>query len=166
MDTPRSARCADRAESEIGFLPIHSDRTPAKTLQEAVSLSALSAHLADLGVSIDEPADLQRLDAEARAKVDQWLELAAELLTEPLMTVAWLVNPAAILLGGRLPSDLTGRLAERLTERLNQRSGQSPILPQVRRAAMAEDAPAIGASILPFLAELLPSRSNLMKISE
>jgi predicted NBD/HSP70 family sugar kinase len=159
-------RGANGRSGEIGFLPIHSDRTPAKTLQEAVSLSALSAHLADLGAPIAEPADLQRLDATARAKVDQWLELAAELLTEPLMTVAWLVNPAAILLGGRLPGDLTESLAERLTNRLNQRSGQSPILPQVRRAAMAEDAPAIGASILPFLAELLPSRSNLLKISD
>jgi hypothetical protein len=36
----------------------------------------------------------------------------------------------------------------------------------VRRAAMADDAPAIGAAILPFLANLLPSRASLMKIAE
>jgi predicted NBD/HSP70 family sugar kinase len=159
-------RGANGRSGEIGFLPIHSAHTTARSLQEAVSLSALSAELARHGVHISAPGELAQLDPSAREKVDQWLELAAELLTEPLMTVAWLVNPAAILLGGRLPGDLTERLAERLTERLNQKSGQSPVLPHVRRAAMAEDAPAIGAAILPFLAQLLPSRSNLLKISD
>ncbi|MGC1302266.1 MAG: ROK family transcriptional regulator [Caulobacteraceae bacterium] len=159
-------RGANGRSGEIGFLPIHSDRTPARSLQEAVSLSALSAELGRHGISIASPGDLDQLDEAGKRQVDVWLELAAELLTEPLMTVSWLVNPAAILLGGRLPAVLADRLAERLTQRLNQRGGQSPILPQVRRAAMAEDAPAIGASILPFLAQLLPSRSNLLKISD
>jgi len=39
-------------------------------------------------------------------------------------------------------------------------------VPVVRRAAMSEDAPAVGAAILPFLAALLPSRANLFKISD
>jgi predicted NBD/HSP70 family sugar kinase len=159
-------RGANGRSGEIGFLPIHSSRTAARSLQDAVSLSALTAELARHGISITAPGDLERLDQAGREKMDAWLEMAADLLTEPLMTVSWLVNPEAVLLGGRLPASLVDRLAKRLTRSLGQRGGQSPILPTIRRAAMAEDAPAIGASILPFLARLLPSRSNLLKISE
>jgi predicted NBD/HSP70 family sugar kinase len=157
-------RGANGRSGEIGFLPIHSDRAPGQTLQDAVSLSALFAYLAAQGVSATAPADLAHLDAEGRALVESWLDLAAEFLTEPLLAVSWLVNPAAILLGGRLPAALVERLAERLTDNLRHRAPLAPVLAPVRRAAMSEDAPAIGAAILPFLADLLPSRSSLMKV--
>jgi predicted NBD/HSP70 family sugar kinase len=110
------------------------------------------------------PADLVHLDVQGRDLVEAWIDLAADLLTEPLLAVSWLVNPAAILLGGRLPSGLVERLADRLTDNLRRRAPSAPVLVPVRRAAMAEDAPAIGAAILPFLADLLPSRSSLMKV--
>ncbi len=157
-------RGANGRSGEIGFLPIHSDRTPGRSLQDAVSLSALFAHLAEHGVSATAPADLAHLDAEGSDLVEAWVDLAADLLTEPLLAVSWLVNPAAILLGGRLPSALVDRLAERLTENLRRRAPLAPVLAPVGRAAMAEDAPAIGAALLPFLADLLPSRSSLMKV--
>jgi predicted NBD/HSP70 family sugar kinase len=124
-------RGANGRSGEIGFLPIHSDRTPGRSLQDAVSLSALFANLAEHGVAVTAPADLAHLDAKGRDLLEAWLDLAAELLTEPLLAVSWLVNPAAILLGGRLPCALVDRF---------------------------------GAALLPFLADLLPSRSSLMKV--
>jgi len=157
-------RGANGRSGEIGFLPIHSDRTPGRSLQDAVSLSALFAYLTEHGVSVTAPADLVDLGGEGRDLLETWLDLAADLLTEPLLAVSWLVNPAAVLLGGRLPVALVDRLAERLTDNLRRRAPLAPVLAPVRRAAMAEDAPAIGAAILPFLADLLPSRSSLMKV--
>ncbi len=157
-------RGANGRSGEIGFLPIHSERTPARSLQEAVSLSALFAALDAEGVFVSDPSELVRLPAAAQTLLDGWLEMAADLLTEPLLAVSWLVNPAAILLGGRLPAALLDRLAERLTDNLRRRAPNAPVLAPVRRAAMSEDAPAIGAAILPFLADLLPSRSSLMKL--
>jgi predicted NBD/HSP70 family sugar kinase len=157
-------RGANGRSGEIGFLPIHSDRTPGRSLQDAVSLSALFAHLAEHGVTLTSPAELADLNAEGSELLETWLDLAADLLTEPLLAVSWLVNPAAILLGGRLPGALIERLADRLTDSLRRRAPLAPVLAPVRRAAMAEDAPAIGAAILPFLADLLPSRSSLMKV--
>jgi predicted NBD/HSP70 family sugar kinase len=127
-------------------------------------LSALFVHLAKHGVSVTAPADLADLDASGRGLVEAWVDLAADVLTEPLLAVSWLVNPAAILLGGRLPSPLVERLADRLTDNLRHRAPSAPVLAPVRRAAMSEDAPAIGAAILPFLADLLPSMSSLMKV--
>ncbi len=153
-------RGANGRSGEIGFLPIHSDRTLGRSLQDAVSLSALFAHLAEHGVVARAPADLADLDDQGRELVETWLDLAADLLTEPLLAVSWLVNPAAILLGGRLPAALVERLAERLTDNLRRRAP----LARVRCAATAQDAPAIGAALLPFLADLLPSRSSLMKV--
>jgi predicted NBD/HSP70 family sugar kinase len=135
-------RGANGRSGEIGFLPIQSARTQAKSLQEAVSLSALYADLAAHGACLD---------------------IAAELLTMPLLSVIWLVNPAAILLGGRLPGRLMDDLALRLNARLAQAAPDAPTLAPVRRALTSADAPAIGAAILPFLNRLLPSRANLMK---
>ncbi len=157
-------RGANGRSGEIGFLPIHSDRTPGRSLQDAVSLSALFAYMAAHGVKATSPAELTDLAPRGRDLVEAWVDLAADLLTEPLLAVSWLVNPAAILLGGRLPGALVERLADRLTDSLRRRAPLAPVLAPVRRAAMAEDAPAIGAAILPFLADLLPSRSSLMKV--
>lgn len=160
-------RGANGRSGEIGFLPIHSQgAATTRTLQEAVSLSALFAYLAQHGVMVKEPAELERLGPSDGAKVQDWLDIAAHTLTEPLLAVSWLVNPAAILLGGRLPAALVDALAERLTCNLRRRAPGAPATAPVRRAAMADDAPAIGAAILPFLANLLPSRASLLKISD
>ena len=159
-------RGANGRSGEIGFLPLHVEGLPAHTLQEAVSLSALTAHLAAHGVAVASPAALETLEARGEALVDAWLGQAADLLTEPLMAVSWLVNPAAIVLGGRMPAarldDLVARLTDRLSRKAKEMPGQTPIL----RAAVAEDAPAVGAAILPFLHHLLPSHANLMKMGE
>jgi len=159
-------RGAHGRSGEIGFLPIHSELTKARSLQEAVSLSALIAFLAAEGVVVTAPDELSGLNDKGQAMLLAWLDTAAELLIEPLLTVSWLINPAAILIGGRLPAALVDSLAARLTEKLRQRAGPTLAAPDIRRAAMAEDAPAVGAALLPFLADLLPSRANLLKIGE
>jgi predicted NBD/HSP70 family sugar kinase len=159
-------RGANGRSGEIGFLPIQSDRTQARSLQEAVSLSALYADLAAKGVHISTPEQLDHLDEAGEALISAWLDTAAELLTIPLLSVVWLVNPAAILLGGRLPGRLMDDLAVRLNARLAQAAPDAPTLAPVRRALTSADAPAIGAAILPFLNRLLPSRANLMKTAE
>lgn len=159
-------RGANGRSGEIGFLPLHLPGTPARTLQEAVSLSALYAHLAACGVHVEAPSGLDALEGAAAARVEDWLDAAADILTEPLMAVSWLINPAAILLGGRLPPRLIDGLAARLTRRLSEKAKEMPGQTPVLRAMASEDAPAMGAAILPFLQQLLPSRANLMKVAE
>ena len=114
-------RGANGRSGEIGFLPIQSDRTTAKSLQEAVSLSALYADLAAQGVRVSTPQQLEHLGRSGEALIGAWLDTAAELLTMPLLSVVWLVNPAAILLGGRLP----GRLMDDLASRFERAVGPS-----------------------------------------
>lgn len=159
-------RGANGRSGEIGFLPLHAPGSGARSLQEAVSLSALFAHLHAHGVEVAGASALGDLPAGAHALMEGWLDDAAAILTEPLMAVSWLINPSAILLGGRLPGPHLDGLAARLTRRLADDTRGSPAQTPVLRAAASEDAPAIGAAILPFLQQVLPSRTALMKTLE
>jgi predicted NBD/HSP70 family sugar kinase len=156
-------RGADGRSGEIGFLPLKSRRTNARSLQEAVSLSALYEALAAAGHRVSRPDQLSELKAGGQAVVEDWVDAAADFLTEPFLAVSCLVNPKAIFIGGRLPWALVDRLADRLNDRLRKLAGEVPAIAPVLRAAMAADAPAIGAAILPFNERLLPSRAALMK---
>lgn len=158
-------RGADGRSGEIGFLPLRSRRTKARSLQAAVSLSALYELLAQKNRNVSRPEELESLDAKGQAQLQQWLTDAADYLTDPLIAVSCLVNPKAVFIGGRLPAPLVDQLAERLNRRLRSRAGDVPKIAPVMRAAMAMDAPAVGAAILPFQERLLPSRSALMKVS-
>jgi predicted NBD/HSP70 family sugar kinase len=160
-----SFRGADGRSGEIGFLPLRSRRTTARSLQEAVSLSALYEQLAAGGHKASRPEHLDALKPDGQEIVSEWIDAAADFLTDPLLAISCLVNPKAVFIGGRLPAELVDRLAERLNQRLHKRAGDVPAIAPVLRAAMAADAPAIGAAILPFNERLLPSRSALMKAS-
>lgn len=156
-------RGADGRSGEIGFLPLRSRRTQARSLQEAVSLSALYERLAAAGFRVSRPEQLNELRGEGKSVVAGWVDDAADFLTDPLVAVSCLVNPKAVFIGGRLPAGLVDRLADRLNQRLHRRAGDVPVVAPVLRAAMAADAPAVGAAILPFSERLLPSRAALMK---
>jgi predicted NBD/HSP70 family sugar kinase len=76
------------------------------------------------------------------------------------------VNPEAVLIGGRLPAGIVDQIANRLNQRLASYTGTVPAISPVARAALSDDAPAVGAAILPFSHRLLPTRTALMKVAE
>ena len=76
-----------------------------------------------------------------------------------------LVNPEAVLIGGRLPAGIVDQIANRLNQRLASFTGTVPFIAPVARASMSDDAPAVGAAILPFSHRLLPTRTALMKVA-
>jgi predicted NBD/HSP70 family sugar kinase len=158
-------RGADGRSGEIGFLPVRSRRTPSRSLQGVVSLSALYAHLEEGGFSLAHPDELSALPPPGQALIESWIDLAAELLTDPIVGVSCVVNPEAIYIGGRLPADIVHRLTHALNQRLAKVQGV-PAIAKVLRAATAADAPAIGAAILPFIEQLLPSRTTLRKTED
>src|SRR3546814_16832836 len=86
-------------------------------VQDTVSLSALYARLEAEGHEVDAPDALLGNSPEREAVILKWLDDAAEALVRPLIAVNCLINPAAILIGGRLP----GKLVDGLVERLNAR---------------------------------------------
>jgi len=155
-------RGASGRSGEIGFIPVAGGRS----LQEAVSLAALYDHLAADGIAVSRPDQLSEPAPTMRASLDRWLDQAAELMTGPVVAINCLINPEAIYVGGRLPAALVDQLALRLNQRLQEDRSLVPAMVQVQRAAMAADAPAVGAAMLPFGDKLLPSASVLMKAGE
>ncbi len=158
-------RGAQGRSGEIGFLPVSSPETKARALQEVVSLSALYAHLEAGGIVVTRPDQLADLPAKGQALVEAWIALSAKLLVQPLVSISCLVNPQAIYVGGRLPTDLLDRLVEAVNARLAAIE-DVPALARVERAATSADGPAVGAALLPFMTQLLPSRAALMKTGQ
>jgi predicted NBD/HSP70 family sugar kinase len=156
-------RGATGRSGELGWLRGRSASGESRPLQSIVSLSALYDSLAQSGVQVASPQDLTGLEGAAEGIVSNWTESSSEALEDAFVIINCLLNPAAILIGGRLPAALVNRLAARLNERLEAHRSRIPAVAPVARAAMSDDAPAVGAAILPFSEKFLPTRFALMK---
>jgi predicted NBD/HSP70 family sugar kinase len=158
-------RGATGRSGELGLLEGRDPAGRDRQLQEIVSLSALSGRLSAQGIVVANPHELSKLDARGQAIVDAWVEDAVDTLLSPVISINCLFNPQAILVGGRLPANIVENLATRLNQRLHSYSAKVPAIAPVARAALSDDAPAVGAAILPFSDRLLPTRSALMKVA-
>jgi predicted NBD/HSP70 family sugar kinase len=158
-------RGATGRSGEIGWLRARNEAGESNQLQNIVSLSCLYSRLAEKGFRVATPQGLIRLEAVARSIVDRWISESTEALVESFLAINCLINPQAILIGGRLPAALVDRLASSLNERLSGYASQVPAIAPVSRALTSDDAPAVGAAILPFSYQLLPTRFALLKAS-
>jgi predicted NBD/HSP70 family sugar kinase len=156
-------RGAKGRSGELGWLHGHDESGQDRQLQNIVSLSALYSRLAAAGIQVASPRGLTRLDERGSRIVDAWIEMAAQALVDTLLAINCLINPEAVLIGGRLPAVLVDRLADQLNQRLQVHASSFPSIATVARAATSDDAPAVGAAILPFSHSLLPTRLALMK---
>ena len=158
-------RGANGRSAELGWLRGHDGFSTTRQLQNIVSLSALYTRLATQGYRVSSPRGLTRLDEGGRRLVSDWVETSVEALLETLLAINCLINPQAVLIGGRLPASVIEDLARRLNERLAPYAATMPAIAPVEKAVLSDDAPAVGAAILPFTHRLLPTRSALMKVS-
>lgn len=154
-------RGADARSGEIGFLPLATD--PPSVLQDVVSLSGLSVQLEAAGLALADIDPTQAVPKAFVPHVDAWLDSASTALVPALTAVNCLVNPGAVLIGGRLPDDLLDRLAGDTYRKLKAAAPNMPVTAPVVRARLSRDAPAVGAAILPFLDRILPSDAILIK---
>jgi predicted NBD/HSP70 family sugar kinase len=158
-------RGATGRSGELGMLRGKDASGHERQIQNIVSLSALYSRLAAQGIKVNAPHELTTLGESGKAIVDAWVEAAVDTLLDPVLSINCLVNPEAVLIGGRLPSTIVDSLATRLNQRLESYAGTVPAIAPVSRAALSDDAPAVGAAILPFSHRLLPTRTALMKVA-
>lgn len=156
-------RGANGRSGEIGWLTTGPSLDKALQLQSIVSLTGLYGRLEEHGFRAATPHGLTRLPAAAQVIIDRWIQECTEALTNSFVAINCLIDPEAILIGGRLPANLIDRLATSLNTRMAAFSGQIPAIAPVARALTSEDAPAVGAAILPFSYQLLPTRNALLK---
>jgi predicted NBD/HSP70 family sugar kinase len=158
-------RGANGRSGELGWIKRKDFAGQERQLQNIISLSALRELLAESGYGLASPASLLRLDAAGTALISRWVEEAAEILVDPMLSINCLINPEAVLIGGRLPAQLVDRLAAELNRRLAPFRETVPAIAPILRAQTSDDAAAVGAGILPFSLELLPSRQALFKVA-
>jgi len=156
-------RGAQGRSGEIGWLRARNEAGEENQLQNIVSLSNLYSRLAERGFQVATPRGLTRLNAPARLIVARWIHESTEALVDAFLAINCLINPEAILIGGRLPAPLVDQLAKSLNDRMGVHKAQFPAIALVARALTSDDAPAVGAAILPFSYRLLPTRFALLK---
>jgi predicted NBD/HSP70 family sugar kinase len=158
-------RGAHGRSGEIGWLRARNEAGEENELQNIVSLSSLYSRLAEEGFRVATPRGLTRLKPAARAIVTRWIRESTDALVDAFLAINCLINPEAILIGGRLPAALVDQLANALNERMAVYASRIPAIAPVARALTSDDAPAVGAAILPFSYRLLPTRFALLKTS-
>lgn len=156
-------RGASARSGEIGFLPLHRNDPYGQVLQDVVSLSALAARLERAGIQLDDVDPTVEFPAAALPYVNDWIDDATNALVPPLTAINCLINPAIVLLAGRMPDAVLDRIADSSNRKLREVAPNLPAVAPVARAALSRDAPAVGAAILPFLDRILPSDSILIK---
>ena len=157
-------RGANGRSGEIGFMTVRGGSGGITQLQHIVSLAGLTRAFDAEGLT-GASARHPQLDDPATARaVHDWIELSAQALVEPLIAVNCLLNPEAVLIGGRLPIAVVEQLAERTNRLLAMLGRNVPVLAPVCPAALAEDAAAVGAALLPFGDYLLPSDGTVAAV--
>ena len=111
---------------ELGWLQGRASSGEVRPLQNIVSLSALYDLLSAQGFKVQSPQQLLKLHQPAQQIIDAWLATSVNALEQALVGINCLINPEAILIGGRLPGALIDRLAQRLNERLRGYAGKIP----------------------------------------
>jgi predicted NBD/HSP70 family sugar kinase len=142
---------------EIGWLPVIDEEGPGRgkvqPLGEVFSLSFLYDYLGRQGLGVAKPEDLMNLDSRGRQLVSSWLKRMSKYIAEAVTHIALIVDPDAVVVGGRLPVRLVDELIRYVNERLD---AGDPNLPSIHRAT-TEDAAALGAAAMSTAARLMLS---------
>lgn len=133
---------------EFSWLPVARDdggAGPMETVGSEFSLFLLYDHLERHGIRVERPSDLHGLDDRGRGLVSAWLQRIAGKLADAVFGIGLVIDPEAVLIGGRLPARLIDELIVYVREEL-VRSGR--VAPPLHRAATSEDAGALGAAAI------------------
>ena len=146
---------------EIGWLPIadgDGEAHKVELLGEIFSLFFLYDFLARHGIEVSLPQDLLTLDARGKRLVSQWLKEMSAHLAVAVKHIAMIVDPDAVLVGGRLPIRIVDELLRYVHEHLDP---EDTNLPSLHRASIGEDASAMGAAAMPMAAALMLASADV-----
>lgn len=121
------------------------------------NLENLRRHLAERGLAYDGLSTMLRdLDLNEPA-IEEWLDLCAPSLNLIVSAVFGSLDPAMIVLGGRLPPALASRMIAKIRFTNPARRGHHRPEPRLMASRIGSDAAAIGAGMLPMRAAFLDS---------
>lgn len=123
------------------------------------------------GRYLDEVAAITRLAGHdpSQPAVRQWLDEAAEHLTDVIIAMSAFIGPRLIVVGGRLPAPLLENLAARLQLLRRERmiDPTHPFwLPEIRCSALAGQGVMLGIAAIPFFDTLLPDMRRPFRLRQ
>lgn len=125
---------------------------PLELFDDRPTLALLLKMVRDAGSDATSIADLiARFDPHMPG-VDAWLERVRAPLDMIISSLGAVVDPEAIVLGGRLPTALASRLIENITPFEASRRGAPRPLPPIIPAEIRGEPTALGAAVLPLKA--------------
>ena len=153
---------------KLGHVPVEFDGKPCSCgnrgcLERYASIGALSEAVTDTDVVL-HPEEISERFRRNDPEVQAWLGEAARYLAQALLTVENLLDPAVIVVGGRLPRSVSDDLLERVRDHLHPRRMKGkPFHATIVPSALEEHAAALGAATLPLYQALAPSQGLLLK---
>ncbi|HAH11330.1 MAG TPA: hypothetical protein DCL48_14640 [Alphaproteobacteria bacterium] len=111
----------------------------------------LLEHLRKAGLKVADFTDLDGLWPDTCAPLAAWLDRAADQLAEGIEVVARILDPQAVILGGRLPPHLIDALHQRVMRNAFALSRHLP-QPAIVTSRLGSRAGVIGAASLPMFA--------------
>lgn len=114
------------------------------------TLTTLYQSIARAGVALDGMSDmLERFDANWPG-VEEWIERSRDPLSQIASSIAALLDPDAIVIGGRIPRSLAERVIPTIDLYDDARRAEPRALPRIILSETEYDACAIGAAMLPL----------------
>lgn len=142
---------------ELGHMVVDlSAEGPARRLEHHVSLHALGRWFEMRGRMPPRPEDLASLVETGDPDLAAWLDAASAMLRPALTTLAALLDPQAILIGGLVPTPFIDALLDRL-------DGASRDRLHLIAATAGPDVGALGAAALPVFHHFVPGSTQLTK---
>jgi len=139
-------RCSRGAHGNAGEF---AGMLPALGLERA-ALETLRSMLVKDGEDLPDIQALVEQYDPAWPAIERWIERVAPGLSVIASAVVAIVDPQAIVLGGRIPPDLAQRLIPRIAIDNVSRRGHARPQPAIVTAQAPFDAVALGAASLPF----------------
>ncbi len=153
---------------EIGYLPTGNFVSPLcesdqPHIGEHFNLSRLYKWLEEKsGKEIKRPQQLESLLNSNNKYFNEWIELGTKILAPSILAIEYLVDPNAIIIGGRLPLSILELLQEKINVELSKirilENGQSP---KLICSTTGIDAVSLGAATLPMF-DLLAAQSIVL----
>lgn len=129
-----------------------------KNIYQHPSLESLRQTLGEYGV---EHAGVSEMIAHFDCNwpgIDEWITKTRSSFSLLCSALAAILDPEAIVLGGRMPRELARRIIPHIDMYNDSRRGKPRALPKLLISKAGGDASAIGAAALPFKEHFLPPR--------
>jgi predicted NBD/HSP70 family sugar kinase len=154
---------------DIGLMPVAPSRLkqtpppgrPSDILLNRASVTGLVRHLRANGVTVASSRDFEAALETQSALVGEWLEDCAEALTNPLLSIAVLLDLRAIVIDGNLARPLIERLVAPLRALLITHVPEAREPTELKVGTIGRNAAVIGAATLPLYCSYGPDQDAL-----